>query len=448
MIEKNKNYNVKILDMGIEGEGIAKIDGYTTFIKGAITGEDAEIKMVKVNKDFGFGKLLKINKTSDEREEPMCDVFGRCGGCNLQHLNYESQLLHKVNIVKSTLKKQLGYEPLVDEIIGMGIPYYYRNKVQYPVSGGKIGFYADRSHELVENEECFIQNQYIDKLAKFTFSVLKKYNSSFYDEKTGKGTFRHIVARIGVSTSEVMLIFVTNGEMFKNKEKILNEILKEYPEITSIIQNINLTNGNVILGDKCITLHGEDYICDRLGDYKFKISPLSFYQVNPTQTEALYETAKEFAGLSGCETVFDLYCGIGTISMYMSGKSKKVYGVEVVPQAIENAKENAELNEVTNAEFIVGEVEKVIPKMYETGIKADAVFVDPPRKGCNITALQTIIDMKPEKLVYISCNPATLARDLKVLTEEAFDIKKIKLVDMFPQTSHVETCVLLTLKSQ
>ena len=245
-----------------------------------------------------------------------------------------------------------------------------------------------------------------------------------------------------------MLIFVTNGETFKNKEKILNEILKEYPEITSIIQNINLTNGNVILGDKCVTLYGEDYICDRLGDYKFKISPLSFYQVNPTQTEALYETAKEFAGLSGCETVFDLYCGIGTISMYMSDKSKKVYGVEVVPQAIENAKENSELNEVTNAEFIVGEVEKVIPKMYEEGIKADVVFVDPPRKGCDITALQTIIDMKPEKLVYISCNPATLARDLKVLTEEAFEIKKIKLVDMFPQTSHVETCVFLTLKSQ
>ena len=443
MIEKNQDYEVDIVDMGIEGEGIAKIEGYTTFVKGALKGEKAKIKIVKKNKDYGFGKLLEIKKASDMREEPICENFGRCGGCNLQHLNYESQLLHKVNIVKATLKKQLGYEPLVDEIIGMGIPYNYRNKAQYPVSNGKIGFYADRSHDLIENETCHIQNTLSDKLAKDAFKILKNNGVSFYDEKTGKGCLRHIVTRVAINTNQFMLVLVTNGENFKNKDKIIKEMVNEYPTITSIVQNINVDNTNVILGNKCITLYGEDFIVDKLGDYKFKISPLSFYQVNPIQTEILYNLAKEFADLAGDEIVFDLYCGIGTISVFMADNCEKIYGVEVVPQAIENARENAEMNEVKNAEFFVGEVEKIIPKLYKDGIKADVVFVDPPRKGCDMTALKTIMDMKPKKLIYISCNPATLARDLKVLTEEVFEIKGIKLVDMFPQTSHVESVVLL-----
>lgn len=447
MIEKNQEYETYIVDMGIDGEGIAKIDGYTTFVKGALKGEKAKIKMVKVNKDYGFGKLLEIEEPSNMREEPICPNFGRCGGCNLQHLNYEAQLIHKVDMVQSTLKKQLGYEPLVDEIIGMGVPYNYRNKAQYPVSGGKIGFYADRSHELVENETCYIQNTLSDRLAKDVFKILQKNGVSSYDEKTGKGVLRHIVTRVGVNTNQFMLMIVTNGESLKNKEKIISEILEEYPSVTSIIQNVNSENTNVILGEKCVTLHGEDFIIDKLGDYKFKISPLSFYQVNPLQTEVLYNLAKEFADLSGDETVFDLYCGIGTISIFMADSCEKVYGVEVVPQAIDNANENAEMNEVKNAKFFVGEVEKVIPKLYEDGVRADVVFVDPPRKGCDITALKTIMDMKPEKVVYISCNPATLARDLKVLTEECFEIKNIKLVDMFPQTSHVESVVLLERKN-
>ena len=446
MVEKNQDYNVEILDMGIDGEGIAKIDGYTTFVKGALKGEKAKIKMVKVNKDYGFGKLLEIEEASKMREEPICPNFGRCGGCNLQHLNYEAQLLHKVEIVKNTLRKQLGYEPLVDEIIGMGIPYNYRNKAQYPVADGKIGFYADRSHDLIENETCYIQNTLTDRLAKDAFKVLMKYGISSYNEKSGKGVLRHIVTRVGVNTNQFMLVIVTNGEELKNKDKIVNEITSMYPTITSIIQNINSENTNVILGEKCITLYGQDFIIDRLGDYKFKISPLSFYQVNPVQTEILYTLAKEFADLNGDETVFDLYCGIGTISIFMADSCKKVYGVEVVPQAIENANENAEMNEVRNTEFYVGEVEKVIPKLYEEGLKADVVFVDPPRKGCDMTALQTIMDMKPKKVVYISCNPATLARDLKILTEECFEIKGVKLVDMFAHTSHVESVVLLCRK--
>ena len=441
MIEKNQEYDVDIIDLGIDGEGIAKIDGYTTFVKGALEGEKARVKMVKVNKDYGYAKLLDITETSDLREEPLCPNFGRCGGCELQHLNYESQLKHKVKMVETTLRKQLGHEQLVDEIIGMGIPYYYRNKAQYPTVNGKIGFYADRSHDLIENEVCYIQNTLSDRLAKDVFKILKNNQVSFYDEKSGKGLVRHIVTRVAVNTNQFMLILVTNGE--KIKDKIIKDIVKEYPNITSIIQNVNTENTNVILGDKCITLYGEDFIIDKLGDYKFKISPLSFYQVNPSQTEILYGLAKDFAELTGNETIFDLYCGIGTISIFMADGCKQVYGVEVVPQAIDNANENAELNEVRNAKFMLGKVEDVIPGLYNQGIRPDVIFVDPPRKGCDSETLNTIMKMKPKKLIYISCNPATLARDLKVLTEDCFDIKAVKLVDMFPQTSHVESVVLL-----
>ena len=445
MIEKNQDYEVDITDMGIEGEGIAKINGYTTFIKGALKGEKVKIKIVKANKDFGFGKLIEIKKESEIREKPICPVFGKCGGCNLQHLNYEAQLMHKVECVKSTLRKQLAYEPLVDEIIGMGIPYNYRNKAQYPVSNGKIGFYSDRSHEIIENETCYIQNTLSDRLAKDVFEILKRNGISCYDEKTKKGILRHIITRVAVNTNQFMVVLVTNSDNLKNKEKIINEIIQEYPTITSIIQNINKENTNVILGEKCVTLYGEDFIIDKLDEYKFKISPLSFYQVNPVQTEVLYNLAKELADLSGDETVFDLYCGIGTISIFMANSCKKIYGIEVVPQAIDNANENAEINEVKNTSFIVGEVEKVIPNLYDEGITADVVFVDPPRKGCDIAVLETLLKMKPQKIVYISCNPATLARDLKILTEE-YEIKVIKLVDMFAQTSHVESVCLLQKK--
>ncbi len=448
MIEKNQDYDVDVVDMGMEGEGIAKINGYTTFIKGALKGEKVKIKIVKANKDFGFGKLLEIKETSDMREEPICPVFGRCGGCNLQHLNYEAQLLHKIEVVKSTLKKQLGYEPLVDEIVGMGVPYNYRNKAQYPVSNGEIGFYSDRSHELIKNEKCFIQNPLSDKLAKDAFDILMNNGISCYNEKNGKGLLRHIVTRVGINTNQFMLIIVTNGENIKNKEKIINDIIEKYPTITSIIQNVNEENTNVILGEKCITLYGQDFIIDRLEDYKFKISPLSFYQVNPAQTEVLYNTAKELANLTGDETVFDLYCGIGTISIFMSDSCKKIYGIEVVPQAIENAKENAQMNEVKNVSFMVGEVENIIPNLYQNGITADVVFVDPPRKGCDRVVLETLLKMKPKKIIYISCNPATLARDLKILTNDTYAINVIKLFDMFAQTSHVECVVSLVQKSE
>lgn len=447
MIQKNEEFEVEILDMGFEGEGIAKIDGYTVFIKGALKGEKVKIKILKANKDYGFAKLLEVIKPSEIRVEPECEVFSRCGGCNLQHMDYDAQMQLKTNLVKNTLKKSLGYEPSVEPTIGMIRPYNYRNKAQYPVVDGKIGFYAGRTHALIENEKCCIQNETIDNLAKDAFAITQKYNVSTYNEKTGEGLLRHIVTRIGVNTDEIMLTLVTNGEKMPHTEEIVNEITAKYPDLKSIIQNINKENGNVILGRECKTLFGQDYIEDELEGYRFKISPLSFYQVNPQQTAVLYNTAKEFAELTGEENVFDLYCGIGTISIFVADQAKNVFSVEIVPQAIENAKENAKLNRVENVEFICGSAEEIIPEKYQEGKSADVVFVDPPRKGCDMKLLETLKEMKAKKIVYISCNPATLARDLKYLTDNGYEIKKVQPVDMFPQTCHVENVVLLELKN-
>lgn len=443
MIQKNEEFEVDILDMGFEGEGIAKINGYTTFIKGALKGEKAKIKMLKANKDYGFAKLLEVVEPSEKREEPKCEVFSRCGGCNLQHMKYEEQMMLKTNLVRNTLKKSLGYEPLVEPIIGMVIPYNYRNKAQYPVSDGKIGFYAGRTHSLIENERCYIQNTLTDRLAKDAFKVTQKYEISTYNEKTGEGFLRHIITRVGVNTNEIMLTFVTNGDELPHAKEIVGDVVDMYPTIKSIVQNVNKENGNVILGKVCKTLYGKDYIEDELEGYRFKISALSFYQVNPLQTAVLYNTAKEFAELTGEENVFDLYCGIGTISIFVADKAKNVFGVEIVPEAIENAKENARINNVENAEFICGKAEEVIPEKYKEGKTADVVFVDPPRKGCDIKLLETLKEMKAKKIVYISCNPATLARDMKYLKDNGYEIKKVQPVDMFPQTCHVETVVLL-----
>ena len=443
MIKKNDDLEVNISDIGYEGEGIAKIDGYTTFVKGGLKGEKVKIKMLKVNKDYGFAKLVEVLEKSEERDEPICSVFGKCGGCSLQHINYEAQLDYKTNTVRNTLRKALGYDVGVEQTIGMGIPYNYRNKAQYPVVDDKIGFFAGRTHALIENEKCYIQNETSDKLAKDAFKILRKYNISSYNEKSGKGCLRHIITRIGIHTGELMLVLVTNEKNIKHKDEIVSELTKEYPTIKSIIQNVNMQNTNVILGNECVILYGQEYITDILGEYKFKISPLSFYQVNPVQTEVLYNIAKEYANLQGTETVFDLYSGIGTISIFIADNAKKVYGVEVVEQAVFDAKENAEINEIRNVEFIQGEAEVIVPEMYKEGKKADVVFVDPPRKGCDEKLLETIKEMKAQKVVYISCNPATLARDLKYLTDNGYEIKKVQPVDMFPQTSHVENVVLL-----
>ena len=443
MVSKNEEYVVDIIDNGTDGEGIAKIEGYTLFINGAIKGEKVKTLVVKANKTYGYGKLVEIIESSKDREEPICPHYKRCGGCALQHMTYGAQMRFKEEKVEKTLAKFGITNVLFEPIIGMGIPYNYRNKAQYPCQDGKIGFYSQRTHEVIENDLCYIQDEEADKLAKRAFELLIKLGNTCYNEASRNGLLRHIMVRVGKNSEELMLVIITNGNDIIDKEEFVSNISKEFKNLKSIIQNINNDNTNIIMGKKCITLFGEDTIVDMLGNYKFKISPLSFYQVNPVQTEALYNAAIEMANLNGTETAFDLYCGIGTISAFLSAKCKKVYGVEIVPEAIEDAKENAILNGINNIEYRCGAAEELIPQMYEEGISADVVFVDPPRKGCDKALLDTIIKMKLEKMIYISCNVATLGRDLQYLIENGFELKKVQPVDQFPQTPHVETiCVL------
>lgn len=448
-VEKNKDYIINIDDQGHEGQGIGKIEGFTVFVEGALPGETAEIKIVKVEKNFAYGKLLKIIKSSRFRVEPDCSVFKRCGGCHLKHMNYDAQLSFKTKIVKDAIQRIGGFEGIeIKETIGMKEPWNYRNKAQYPIGSidGNLvfGFYANRTHEIIQGQDCIIQDKKGYEIAKNAVEFFKEKRISDYDEKTGKGLIRHIVVRTGFRSGEIMLIIAANGENLSNSKEFVDYMKSKNPEITSIVLNINKKKTNVILDRENKVLAGRDYILDKLGQYTFKISPHSFFQVNPVQTEILYGKTVEYAGLTGKETVFDLYSGIGTISLFLSDKAKKVYGIEVVEQAVENAKENARINNIGNVEFIAGEVEKVVPKLYAKGVQADVVVLDPPRKGCDRQLLDTVVEMGPERIVYVSCNPSTLARDLKMLAGKGYEAKEIQPVDMFPHTFHVETVVLMS----
>lgn len=450
-IEKNQNYIVDIIDNGIEGEGIAKIDNFTIFIPGAIKGEKVKILIVKVLTSYAYGKIIEIIEKSDKRVELDCATYKRCGGCNLRHIDYEETLEIKRNIVQNLVDKTLKNKIEVDSVLGMGNPYHYRNKAQYPVGIGKdgkpvIGVFANRTHEIIPMEKCFIQDERVEEVAKFIYEFAVKNDISIYNEENQKGSLRHIVIKIGKQTEEIMAILVINGEHFKNEEKLVEELLRQFPNIKTIVKNINTKNTNVILGNKNINLYGDGYITDILGDYTFKISPLSFYQVNPVQAEALYNIGVEEARITKEDVVFDLYCGIGTITIFMSKYAKKVYGIEIVEEAIEMAKENAYINGVQNTEFIAGDVERVLDDLInKKNIVPDIIMIDPPRKGLDKTSIENILKIKPKKLVYISCNPATLVRDLASF-EEMYEIKKIKPVDLFPFTNHVECCSVLQLK--
>ncbi len=446
MVEKNQEIEVNILSLGYEGEGVAKVDGFPIFIAGALKGEKVRIKIVKKNKNFAYGKLLEILEVSPERKEPTCGIYKKCGGCQLQHMSYEAQLIFKQQRVKDCLER-IGKlkDVTVHNTLGMEEPYRYRNKVQLPVGGEKgnvhIGFYAQRSHDIIDMDQCFIQDEIGDEVVKLTKEWMNRYKIEPYDEKGNKGIVRHVMVRKGFKTGEVMVIIVTTSEELPNKLEFIDSIKNGVKGIRSIVQNINPQKTNVILGEKNIVLWGQDHISDYIDAFKFNISPLSFFQVNPIQTEVLYNKALEYADLKGDEVVFDAYCGTGTISLFLSQKAKKVYGVEIVPEAIENAKANAKENNITNAEFIVGESEKVIPELIEKGIKADVVVVDPPRKGCAKELLEAIANMQPQKIVYVSCDPGTLARDLNILNQLGYATLKVQPVDMFPQTGHVE-CVV------
>ena len=451
-VEKNKEYIVEIIDNGFEGEGIAKIEGFTIFIPNSIKGEKVRVLIVKVLSSHAFGKVLEILEPSEYRVESDCDTYKRCGGCNLRHIKYDETLKMKQNAVQSLVNKTLKTKIEVQNTLGMENPYYYRNKAQYPVGIDKqgkpvIGVFANRTHEIIPIKECLIQNKESQKIAKFILDFFIKNKISIYDEKTGKGLIRHIVTKVGIKTNEIMCVIVINGKEFPKEDKLVKEIISEFPQVKAIVKNINMKNTNVIMGSENINLYGEGYIKDRLGEYVFKISPLSFYQVNPIQAEKLYNIGVEAAKISKEDIVFDLYCGIGTISLFMAKYAKKVYGIEIVEEAVVDAKENAKINGVENAEFIAGDVEIILDKLINSdGIIPDIVMVDPPRKGLDNKSVENILKISPKKLIYISCNPATLVRDLRKL-EEKYEINMIKPVDMFPFSKHVEVVATLQLKN-
>ena len=450
-MKKNDELIVDIIDNGMDGEGIAKVDGFTIFVPGAICGEKVKIGIVKVLKTHGFGRVIEIIESSKYRRENDCKTFPRCGGCDLRHVDYNYTLEMKEKRIENLFKKE-KIDVTVKPCVGMDDPFFYRNKLQYPFGVNKdgkpvMGVFAKRSHNVIETKECMIQDKLCQKVAESVFEFIKNNNISVYSEENLKGFVRHCIVRIGKKSNEVMVTLVTNKGEFKETNKLVNELTTKFPEIKSIVRNINDKNTNVILGRENEVLFGSGYIKDNLLGFDFEISPMSFYQVNPIQTEKLYSKAIEYAELTGKESIFDLYCGIGTIGICASKGAKMLYGIETVPEAIEDAKKNAYLNNVENSEYFVGNVEDVLPKLVEErDIKADVCFIDPPGKGCETIVLETLLKVKPEKIVYVSCNPATLVRDVKVLLDE-YEIKEVTPVDMFPYTSHVETVAVLKLKN-
>lgn len=450
-VEKNKEYVVEIIDNGFEGEGIAKIDNFTIFINGAIKGEKVKILIVKVLSSHAFGKIIEILEKSYIREEVDCITYKRCGGCNMRHIKYEETLKMKQNAVQSLVNKTLKDKIQVKPTLGMENPLHYRNKAQYPIGVNKdgepvIGVFANRTHEVIPIEKCLIQNSISEEIAKTIVEFIKENKILVYNEKTGKGLFRHIVIKVGINTNEIMCILVINGSKLPKENELVETLTKKYPNIKTIVKNINTKNTNVILGKENINIYGNGYIEDKLGEYTFKISPLSFYQVNPVQAEKLYNISVEAAKITKNDTVFDLYCGIGTISLFMAKYAKKVYGVEIVEQAIKDAKENAKINNVDNTEFIAGDTEIILDDLINNkNIIPDVIMVDPPRKGIDNKSIDNILKIKPDRFVYISCNPATLVRDLAKF-EDVYDIKEIQPVDMFPYTSHVECVTVLYAK--
>lgn len=447
---KNDLVTLEIEDCGIDGEGIGKADGFTVFVKDAVIGDTVTAKIIKAKKNYGYGRLMEVLKPSPYRVEPKCEFARQCGGCQLQALSYDQQLIFKTNKVKGHLERIGGFTDIpMEPIIGMDELFHYRNKAQFPVGRnkeGKIvtGFYAGRTHNIIENRDCALGVAENKEVLDRVIAHMEKYGIEPYNEATGKGLVRHVLIRYGYFTKEVMVCLILNGNKIP-KEELLVKSLCEIPGMTSITINVNKKRSNVILGEEICLLWGQEYITDRIGDISYQISPLSFYQVNPMQTQKLYAKALEYADLHGQETVWDLYCGIGTISLFLAQKAKFVRGVEIVPAAIENAKENAKLNGLENTEFFVGKAEEVLPREYKkNGVYADVIVVDPPRKGCDETLLETMVEMNPDRIVYVSCDSATLARDLKYLCERGYELRKVCPVDQFGMTVHVETVVLLS----
>lgn len=462
--KKGDLLTLEITDIGTEGEGIGRYKGYTLFVKDALPGDQVKVLVMKTKKRFGYARRMEILASSDDRVTPKCPTSRACGGCQLQHCSYEAQLRFKENKVKDCLERIGGISDdyVMESILAMDEPFHYRNKAQFPVGmdkEGKLvtGFYAGRSHQIIENTDCAIQHPCNQVIIEAVLEFMREYGISSYDEVVHKGLVRHILTRVGVQTGEVMVCLVINGTSLPHAKEFVARMLSlslpskegqtKSLQIKSICLNTNQEKTNAILGKEVLVLYGKGYIEDYIGDVKFRISPLSFYQVNPEQTKKLYDTALAYADLQGGEVVWDLYCGIGTISLFLAQKAKQVYGVEIVPEAIEDARTNAELNHMDNVEFYVGAAEDVVSKKYQEGgeaLKADVVTLDPPRKGCDEKLLETVVKMEPKRIVYVSCDPATLARDVKYLVAQGYELKKVRACDMFGMSHHVETVVLLS----
>ena len=460
-MNKNDIVTVEITDIGVSGEGIGHVDGYTLFIKDAVIGDVVEAKVMKAKKNYGYARLMKVITPSEYRVEPKCAFARRCGGCQIQEMSYDRQLVFKDQKIRGNLERIGGFtkdqiDTVMQPVVGMEHPFGYRNKAQFPFGTDKegnpiTGFYAGRTHDIIANTDCALGVEQNKEILEIILQYMRENKIKSYDEKTGKGLIRHALIRYGFKTKEIMVCLVVNGKRLPKAERLIEKLI-QIEGMTSITISPNTRRDNVIMGDSYEILWGQGYITDYIGNVKYQISPLSFYQVNPVQTEKLYGLALEYADLKGDETVWDLYCGIGTISLFLAQKAKQVYGVEIVPQAIDDAKENAKINAIDNAEFFVGKAEEVLPEYYaeyerehngETA-HADVIVVDPPRKGCDETLLETIVKMQPEKVVYVSCDSATLARDLKYLCANGYEIKMCRGVDQFPQSVHVETVVLLS----
>ena len=452
-MKKNETTIVKIEDIGVNGEGIGKVEGYTLFVKDAVIGDTVEAVVTKAKKNYGYAKMLKVLEASAYRVPKKCPVARQCGGCQIQELSYEVQLDFKTKKVYGNLERIGGFAPelldaVMEPICGMEEPFYYRNKAQFPIGmnrAGEVvtGFYAGRTHQIIPNTDCALGVKVNQEILNCIVDFMNENHVSAYDEETRRGLVRHVLIRYGFKTGEIMVCLVINGDKIPKSEKLVDKLV-QIPGMTSITYSVNKENTNVIMGKEIGILWGQGYITDYIGDVKYQISPLSFFQVNPVQTEKLYGLALEYADLKGEETVWDLYCGIGTISLFLAQKAKKVYGVEIIPQAIDDARNNAAINHIENAEFFVGKAEEVLPEQYEVNkVYADVIVVDPPRKGCDETLLRTMVHMKPEKIVYVSCDSATLARDLKYLCENGYELKRVRPVDQFPHTVHVETVTLL-----
>jgi len=449
-VNKNDYIDVVFEDLTHDGAGVAKVDGYPLFVPNGLPGEKAKVKVIKTGKGYGIGRLIELYEKSPYRVDIASSEKNKYGGCQLEHISYEGQLQYKENQVRQVLTRIGKLEDVVvHPILGMDNPWHYRNKAQVPVGekDGKLiaGFFKPRSHEIVDTNESLIQLPEINEAVQAVKEICSELGIPAYHEESHKGVLRHIMARYGQQTGELMVVIITRTADLPQKNKLVEEIVARLPKVKSIVHNVNSKRTNVIMGEKTTVLWGNEVIYDYIGDVKFAISALSFYQVNPVQTKVLYDKALEYADLSGEENVIDAYCGIGTISLFLAQKARKVFGVEVVPEAIEDARRNAELNGISNAEFTAGEAEVVIPKWYKEGNAADVLVVDPPRKGCDEAFLQTIIEMKPKKVVYVSCNPATLARDLRILEDGGYKTVEVQPVDMFPHTTHCEAVAWLEL---